>query len=139
MTIGDGVDCSICARGRPLDVVGEFPTSWVTAPAEAPLPGYACVVAKRHVIEPFELAETERILFWEECMTAAAALKRLLRSPKINFEIHGNTIAHLHMHIYPRYRRDPYEGGAIDGSAKFVRGPAELRRIRTAMLESGAQ
>ena len=37
-------------------VVAELSFSWVTAPREAPLPGYACVVAKRHVEEPFHLA-----------------------------------------------------------------------------------
>ena len=53
------IDCPICARGYPLDVLAEFPTTWVTGGIEAPLPGYACVVAKRHVTEPFELGEAE--------------------------------------------------------------------------------
>jgi diadenosine tetraphosphate (Ap4A) HIT family hydrolase len=132
-------ECPICARGEPLDVVAEFPTSWVTAPAEAPLPGYACVVAKRHVVEPFELPEKERIAFWEEAMAAGAALKRLYDAPKLNYEIHGNTLPHLHMHLYPRYRGDPYQGGPIDGSAKFVRSPGDVRRIREAMRANGGR
>lgn len=66
-------DCPVCARGYPLDVLAEFPTTWVTGGIQAPLPGYACVVAKRHVVEPFELGETERIAFWEDAMRAARA------------------------------------------------------------------
>ncbi|MGB6535125.1 MAG: hypothetical protein WBF58_04100 [Xanthobacteraceae bacterium] len=32
----------------------------------------------------------------------------------MNYEIHGNTIPHLHLHIFPRYRGDPFEGRPID-------------------------
>ena len=127
--------CVICDRGAPLDVIAEYPASWVTASEQAPLPGYVCVVSKTHVVEPFELAEPQRSAFWEECMAVAAALKRLLDVPKLNYEIHGNTIPHLHMHIYPRYPGDPYEGRPIDGSGKFCRTPAELQRIAEALVE----
>jgi len=33
---------------------------------------------------------------------------------KINYEIHGNSIPHLHMHFFPRYRGDQFEGGSIN-------------------------
>jgi len=33
---------------------------------------------------------------------------------KLNYEIHGNEIPHLHVHLFPRYRGDPFEGGPID-------------------------
>lgn len=77
-------DCPICARGYPLDVLAEFPTTWVTGGIEAPLPGYGCVVAKRHVTEPFELGEAERLAFWEDSMRAARALARLFNPRKMN-------------------------------------------------------
>ena len=128
--------CVICDRGAPLGVIAEYQATWVTASEQAPLPGYVCVVSKTHVVEPFELAEPQRSSFWEECMTVAAALKRLLDVPKLNYEIHGNTIPHLHMHIYPRYPGDPYEGRPIEGSGKFRRTPAELRRIAEALVEA---
>ena len=69
--------CTICRHGGPLDVIAELPTVWVTAPPRAPLPGYICAVAKRHVGEPFELDEPELTGFWTESMSVAAALNEI--------------------------------------------------------------
>jgi diadenosine tetraphosphate (Ap4A) HIT family hydrolase len=33
---------------------------------------------------------------------------------KLNYEIHGNTLPHLHMHFFPRYAGDQFEGRAIE-------------------------
>jgi diadenosine tetraphosphate (Ap4A) HIT family hydrolase len=131
----DAGSCPICLYqgGRPSDVVAELRAAWVTAPTEAPLPGYACVVAKHHVVEPYDLPDEERATFWEDCMDAARALSALFQPAKMNYEIHGNTIRHLHMHIYPRYPGDPYEGRAIDHSSRFRRTPSEIDQIRQAL------
>jgi diadenosine tetraphosphate (Ap4A) HIT family hydrolase len=91
--------CIICRNGGPLDVIADRPTTWVTAPLSAPLPGYACVVSKRHVVEPFELDEPELSAFWAESMSVAAALSELLRPSKMNYEIHGNTIPPISIFI----------------------------------------
>jgi diadenosine tetraphosphate (Ap4A) HIT family hydrolase len=127
-------DCIICRNGGPLDVIGELPTVWITAPVKAPLPGYTCVVAKRHVVEPFELPEPERIAFWTDAMSVAAAVNELVQPSKMNYEIHGNTILHLHLHLFPRFAGDPFEGHPIDGgSAGFDRSPDEIARLRAAV------
>ena len=107
-------ECPICARGEPLDVIGELDATWTTAPKEAPLPGYVCVVSKRHVVEPFELPPNDLNVFWREAMLVAAAIHGLLAPRKMNYEIHENTIPHLHVHRYPRFAGDPYEGTPID-------------------------
>ena len=131
-------DCPICSRGQPLDVLAEFAHTWVTGGIEAPLPGYACVVAKRHVTEPFELGEAERIAFWEESMRTARVLARLFNPRKMNYQIHGNTIPHLHMHLYPRYAGDPYEGRPISNDTHFQRTPQDLARIGASLREGSA-
>jgi diadenosine tetraphosphate (Ap4A) HIT family hydrolase len=127
-------DCVVCRQGKPLDVISELPTVWVTAPVKAPLPAYACVVAKRHVVEPFELDEPAMTAFWAESMSVAAALTELIRPLKMNYEIHGNTIPHLHLHLYPRFAGDPFEGRPIDGrSAAFERSLDDIERLRDAV------
>jgi diadenosine tetraphosphate (Ap4A) HIT family hydrolase len=126
-------ECPICTRGHPLDVLRELAATWVTAPVEAPLPGYICVVAKRHVVEPFELPPPERGRFWEDCMVASRALARLYTPKKMNYEIHGNTIPHLHIHVYPRYAGDPYQGGPITGAVRFRRSTESLSEIGRAI------
>jgi len=92
----------------------ELPASWVLIPEEAVLPGYVLVVSKRHVIEPYELPPDERSQFWEDAMRTAAAVASVVRPVKVNYEIHGNTIPHLHLHVFPRHRGDPFERTPID-------------------------
>jgi diadenosine tetraphosphate (Ap4A) HIT family hydrolase len=129
--------CPICRAGQPLDIVVELDTTWVTAQSVAPLPGYACVVAKRHVEEPFQLGDGEMAAFWRESMLVARALDSLYHPTKMNYEIHGNTIPHLHLHLFPRFLGDPFEGGAItmDG-AGFQRTVADLKGISQAIVSA---
>jgi diadenosine tetraphosphate (Ap4A) HIT family hydrolase len=107
---------------------------WVTAPPRAPLPGYVCVVAKRHVTEPFELDEPELTAFWTESMSIAAAVNELVQPSKMNYEIHGNTVPHLHLHLFPRFPGDPFEGRPIDGrTMSFDRAPEDVALLRAAV------
>src|SRR5438105_3806229 len=132
-------ECPICARGAPLDVIAELEATWVTAEEEASLPGYVCVVSKHHVVEPFELPAPELDAFWREAMLVARAVHRLLAPAKLNYEIHGNTIPHLHMHVYPRFRGDPYESGPIDPRrTSFRRSAGELARLGEAIAASAS-
>jgi diadenosine tetraphosphate (Ap4A) HIT family hydrolase len=126
--------CVICERGRPADLLCDLDDVWVTGGTWAPLPGYVCVVAKRHVREPYELPPGEREAFWESSMRVAAAVARLLRPKKMNYEIHGNTIPHLHLHLFPRFEGDPFEGVPIDGRhATFRRSDADLAALAEAL------
>lgn len=126
--------CLICRSGGPLDVIAELTTCWVTAPPEAPLRGYVCVVARRHVNEPFEMDLDEQSTFWLESMAIARAVHRATGPIKMNYEIHGNTLPHLHLHLFPRHVDDPYVGGPVDPrQATFTRTDEELRALRHAV------
>src|SRR5438034_597199 len=93
-------------------------------------PGYVAVVAKQHVVEPFELPPSAGRAFWNDVMLVAKCVAELFSPVKMNYELHGNTVPHLHVHIYPRYRDDPYVGGPIDPRrATFARSREELLRI----------
>jgi diadenosine tetraphosphate (Ap4A) HIT family hydrolase len=91
-------------------------------------------VSKRHVVEPFELPAPEQAAFWREAMVAARVLCDLFEPTKMNYEIHGNTIPHLHLHLFPRFAGDPYVGGPIDmRRASFARTPEDLEQLRAAL------
>lgn len=126
-------ECPICRDGGPTNVIVEFAASFACAGPTAPLPGYVCLVARRHVVEPFELPEVECRQFWDEAMVVARALNTLFKPTKINYEIHGNTMPHLHLHIHPRYADDPYVGGPISWHATFDRTPEERQSIAAAI------
>jgi diadenosine tetraphosphate (Ap4A) HIT family hydrolase len=122
--------CPVCDGGPPLtEILAETPACWVTAAPEASLPGYVCVTSKVHVIEPYELAEDAQTAFWLDAMTAARGLAHAVGSIKMNYEIHGNTVPHLHMHLFPRQPGDVYVGYVIHNRARFVRTREDLGRI----------
>jgi diadenosine tetraphosphate (Ap4A) HIT family hydrolase len=71
-------------------------------------------------------------------MLVGRALNDELRPAKMNYEIHGNTIPHLHLHLYPRTAEDPFVGRPIDGAARlFERSSEYLERLRQAIGAGG--
>jgi diadenosine tetraphosphate (Ap4A) HIT family hydrolase len=73
-------------------------------------------------------------------MLVARALNDELRPAKLNYEIHGNTIPHLHLHLYPRTEEDPFVGRPIDGAAHlFERSADDLDRLRQAVARAARQ
>lgn len=135
LALCDGSGCPICQRGAPLDLLVEFPACWITAQPEAPLPAYVCVVAKQHVVEPFQLSPADQAAFWSDAMNAAKALAEAVHPVKMNYEIHGNSIPHLHLHLLPRQLDDPFVDRPIAmHKASFTRTAADLERLRDALL-----
>jgi diadenosine tetraphosphate (Ap4A) HIT family hydrolase len=127
--------CVICYSGAPLDVIAETSSCWITAEPDAPLPGYVCVVSKRHVCEPYELPPDEQSSFWLDAMTVSAAVAEADAPIKVNYEVHGNTLPHLHLHVFPRHPDDPYVGGPIDPRrASFHRSEDQLAKLRDAIV-----
>jgi diadenosine tetraphosphate (Ap4A) HIT family hydrolase len=51
----------------------------------------------------------------------------------MNYEIHGNTLPHVHLHL-PRQRDDPYVGGPIDPRrVSLRRSDGEIDSLRMAL------
>jgi diadenosine tetraphosphate (Ap4A) HIT family hydrolase len=132
-----GESCPICVGGKPLDVVAEMEASWVTMSEDAVARGYVCLVSKVHVVELHELGDSQSESFMRDARRLSRAVAAATGALKLNYEIHGNTIPHLHMHIYPRYRGDAFEGCPIDPKAVGIAayGAGEFLRIRDAVVE----
>lgn len=69
--------------------------------------GWTVVVFQRHATELFHLAPTERIQLMEEVNRVAKALSQAYGAKKINYELLGNQLPHIHWHIIPRLPNDP--------------------------------
>jgi diadenosine tetraphosphate (Ap4A) HIT family hydrolase len=69
-------------------------------------PGYTFVVAKEHVTEIFHLDRESRMAVMEEVTAIASALYMLFKPDKINYELLGNMVPHMHWHLVPRFRND---------------------------------
>ena len=69
--------------------------------------GWTVVVFQRHATELFHLAPTERIQLMEEVNRVAKGLAQAYGAKKINYELLGNQLPHIHWHIIPRLPNDP--------------------------------
>jgi diadenosine tetraphosphate (Ap4A) HIT family hydrolase len=64
----------------------------------------------RHVAEPTELSEDEASAYWLEVLRVGRALEAQLQPVKLNYDLLGNSLPHLHTHVIPRYADDPRPG-----------------------------
>ena len=69
--------------------------------------GWTVVVFRRHATELFQLAPTERIQMMEEVTLVAKTLAQVFDARKINYELLGNQLPHIHWHLIPRLATDP--------------------------------
>jgi diadenosine tetraphosphate (Ap4A) HIT family hydrolase len=70
-------------------------------------PGWTVVVFKRHATELFHLSSTERLQLMEEVSLVAQLLAQVYAARKINYELLGNQLPHIHWHLIPRLTDDP--------------------------------
>jgi diadenosine tetraphosphate (Ap4A) HIT family hydrolase len=73
--------------------------------------GYTLVIWRgRHVVEPYELSDSEAARYWLDVLKVAKALATHYQPLKMNYETLGNTVPHLHTHLVPRFTSDPAPG-----------------------------
>jgi diadenosine tetraphosphate (Ap4A) HIT family hydrolase len=70
-------------------------------------PGWTVVVFQRHAVELFHLTPTERSRLIEEVNHVARTLAEIYQAKKINYELLGNQLPHIHWHVIPRLVNDP--------------------------------
>ena len=122
-----GENCPLCAAvaaDEPEDEHGitmaDLPYSRVRLARNQYVQGYTVVIANRHVREPYELGRQERIGFFDDVMRVGQALETVFQPVKMNFQLLGNSVPHLHCHMVPRYHGDPAPGWPIDPYAETV-------------------
>jgi len=133
-----GDACPICLGPEPLDVVATLEASWVTMQEAAPVRGYACLVSRTHAVDLHDLPESAAQAFMRDAQRLSRVLAAVTGSVKLNYEIHGNTIPHVHMHVFPRYRGDRFEGRPIDPRAVVqpVYAAGEFETVRAAVRDA---
>jgi diadenosine tetraphosphate (Ap4A) HIT family hydrolase len=70
-------------------------------------PGWVFVVLRWHATELYELSVLERARMIEDVNRMAQALASVYRPVKMNYELLGNQVAHIHWHLVPRLAGDP--------------------------------
>jgi diadenosine tetraphosphate (Ap4A) HIT family hydrolase len=122
-----GENCPLCAvidSDEPADshgyTIADLSFSRLRLATNQYCPGYCVLICHRHVREPYELGRQERATYFEDLMRAAQAIETVFQPIKMNFEILGNAVPHLHCHIIPRYYGDPAPGAPLQPDAELV-------------------
>jgi diadenosine tetraphosphate (Ap4A) HIT family hydrolase len=74
-------------------------------------PGHSLIIPRRHVASFFDITVQERMALLEILDQAKAQIREEFRPDGYNIGINdgaaaGQTVAHLHIHLIPRYRGD---------------------------------
>jgi len=103
------INCPMCSKwdAEAKMRVAELRYCYVMLNRDQYFKGYCFVFTKTHVTELFHLDVESRSGIIEEMNSVAAALFRLFTPTKINYELLGNMVPHLHWHLVPRFTTDP--------------------------------
>ena len=113
-----GKECPMCAQGRP-DVAHGSSRIFEGRVSDAYLVrndvgqrGYSVVIWRggRHVSDPTELSKDEASSYFDEVLRVGRAIETQYKPIKMNFEMLGNSLPHLHTHVVPRYLDDGEPG-----------------------------
>ena len=105
--------------------------------------GWTLVVLKQHATELFHLAPTERTRLMEEVSLVARSLAQVYEARKINYELLGNQLPHIHWHLIPRLADDPAPlepVWSVRHDTKLLSGPAlqsAVQLLRQALQSAG--
>src|SRR5262245_48554053 len=105
------MDCVFCdklARLHELpdeEVVWQFRHSVALLGTWQYYTGYCVLVSRTHASELSQLHPQERIGYLEMCRLAHA-IETCFKPRKLNYELLGNQVPHLHWHLFPRQADD---------------------------------
>jgi diadenosine tetraphosphate (Ap4A) HIT family hydrolase len=135
-------DCPMCRRwdtDSDLRII-ELPHSYVILNRDQYFPGYTLLFTKSHVTELFHLDRDVRAALMEELSLVAEALYTIYTPDKINYELLGNMVPHIHWHIVPRFSSEPLWPRPIwaESHEELLLSPDEYRQrieiIRSTLL-----
>src|SRR5437764_13056003 len=117
-----GKGCPVGAGGRPDETYGNARV-FTGRVSDAYLvrgdigqPGYTIVSWRGgHIADLTELTDSDATTYLREVLKVARALEAHYRPAKMNLEMLGNTVPHLHTHLVPRYVTDDSPGQPAKG------------------------
>lgn len=98
-------NCPMCSRwDDEQDLrIAEFGQSRLVLNRDQFFPGYCLLFTRDHVTELFHMDKNVRQQLMEEVNLVAGALFSCFSPTKMNYELIGNMVPHIHWHIVPRF------------------------------------
>jgi len=127
--------CPAAEAGQVLRKVRDLPASIAILAPDQYYRGYTMVVSKTHAVELYELPERQSLQYYQDMVAVARAIATAFKPRKMNYEALGNTVGHLHWHLFPRYEGDPNPKGPIweTDHAPRLPSPEEYAEILAAI------
>jgi diadenosine tetraphosphate (Ap4A) HIT family hydrolase len=104
-----GETCPACSKQWPAESqrIVDCGSSVAYLHDDQFFPGWTFLVLKRHATELWQLDPAARATLTEEVTRVARAVATAFGAVKMNYELLGNQIAHIHWHLIPRGADDP--------------------------------
>ena len=132
-------DCPMCSRWESDAAlrICELEHSYVVLNRDQFFPGYALLFTKDHQTELFQLDRQVRGGLMEEVSMVAGVLYDVFCPAKINYELLGNMVPHIHWHLVPRFATEPLWPRPIwaESHDELLLSPDEYRQ-RIALIQS---
>lgn len=112
-------NCPVCSHDPAPDGQIDIEINdnvWICGeyPGQGKLFGKIYVMPKKHYFHFESIPANEMTAFMSEVQRAGRALMAVTGAEKINYEMHSNSGAHLHIHLFPRYLDDDFPSAPID-------------------------
>ncbi|MEP7199457.1 MAG: HIT family protein [Chloroflexota bacterium] len=115
-----GDNCPLCAEVTSSEAanahgvtISDLGISRLRLAANQSVMGYCVLICRMHVRELYHLSAADRAQFVADLTRTGQALETVFQPVKMNFEMLGNAVPHLHCHIKPRYYGDPAPAAPI--------------------------
>jgi len=101
--------CKICEKVWPSDdhYIGDLGLTKAYLFEDQFFAGWTVLIFQDHRTELFQLTRNERELVIEDVSRVGEALTKIFDVRKINSELLGNQVPHMHWHVIPRLQSDP--------------------------------
>jgi diadenosine tetraphosphate (Ap4A) HIT family hydrolase len=84
----------------------------------------------------YHLDDESRRAYYDEMCDVASTIARVFNPRKMNYELLGNQVPHLHWHLFPRYSDDPdFLKPVWLAIGRADDDPLEKRRLETGRLD----
>ena len=107
--MSEGLSCKICEKVWPPNdhYIGDLGLTRAYLFEDQFFAGWTVLVLKEHRTELFQLTQLERGVLMEEMSRVGETLTKIFDARKINSELLGNQVPHIHWHVIPRLKTDP--------------------------------
>jgi len=79
------------------------------------------------------LSTSEVAAYWRDVYTVAQMIEQVFAPCHMNYQLLGNSVPHLHVHLVPRYLDDPAPGKPLPWEPKPIAEPEYDRQVQLLM------